>query len=186
MTHIKRHTSRTHMGDPAWTQMHTHLDSGAEHKIPTPDASMFGRHGLDLIHSSLLAFLDGEAPHSLDALQHLETFLSFSEVSLLIGHVYLRRHAAHAAVDRGDCGLFVKLYLVCCMLATKYIDDTRISNDAAASRWRLCTSEINSLEIDILMSLGFDLHVSDEVLRILNRSRRRDPETTYTCIVEIM
>lgn len=148
------------------------------------------RCSFDIVHSVLVSFLDGEYPYNLEALRHLETFLAFSTTSLLIGRVYMGKYLSKTSVKRGDCYHFIKLYLACCLVATKYIDDTRIFNDLIVSRWGFCAGEINRFEMDILVSLDFDLHVPDEkVRRVLERKirligTRRATEVMYSCVIE--
>ena len=144
----------------------------------------------DLVHSSLISFLNGERPYNLEALRYLETFLAFSTASLIIGYVYLGKYSSKTSTKRGDCCHCVKLYLVCCLIATKYIDDTRIFSDPIVSKWGFCMDEINHLEMNILLSIDFDLHVSEEkVVRMLKKKIRllrirKEMAVIYSHIVE--
>lgn len=193
--HAKRHPgSIIHDPEDPVSRRHaqdnTLIYSTGQAPLDIQEDAMARRYSFDLIHSSLLSFLYGAPLYNLEALRHLETFLSFPVVSLLAGCVYLERYLLKTSMERGNCHTFIKLYLACCLIATKYNDDTRILNSPVVSGWGLCTSEINSLEMDVLSSLDFDLDIPTEtMMSVLGRRTesledRRDIEVIYSYIVK--
>ncbi|KHN68818.1 hypothetical protein CWI42_120370 [Ordospora colligata] len=90
-------------------------------------------------------------------------FLMFPMHILHIGSVYIRRYISHIQKPISPES-FTKIYLVCCVLAAKYIDDTRIFNDFIVQKWRFAIKDINRIEISILRLLKFNLDVDPDVI----------------------
>ncbi|KAH9410575.1 hypothetical protein HK407_12g17060 [Ordospora pajunii] len=87
-----------------------------------------------------------------------EEFLMFPVHILSIGAVYIRRYISHVQKPI-SLESFTKTYLVCCVLAAKYIDDTRIFNDFIVEKWRFAIKDINHIEISVLKLFRFNLDV---------------------------
>lgn len=132
-------------------------------------------NALGTVHRALAHFLNGHPPTNPGAMAHLDRFLLFSEVSLCLGAAYLRKCLSAASVRRGDCRLFVKLYLACCLVAAKYINDSRILTSPVVAEWGLKAKEINPLERSVLSLLDFDL----DILPRQPTASRRHPQTGH-------
>ena len=92
-------------------------------------------------------------------------YTAISPCNLVVGISYLQRLKnktyGHGTVKLNTNN--IQRFLLCAnMLASKYLDDRYMSNKQWARVGDLDLQELNSLELDMLKALDFDLHISRE------------------------
>jgi hypothetical protein len=91
--------------------------------------------------------------------------LKYSEASpccMVVALLYLRRFQERFPSLVLTSRTLQRLLLVAAMTATKFLEDVSLSNDAWAEIGNLPLAELNSLEINFLFGIEFDLRVSSE------------------------
>ena len=81
---------------------------------------------------------------------------------MVVALLYLRRFQERFPSLVLTSRTLQRLLLVAAMTATKFLEDVSLSNDAWAEIGNLPLAELNSLEINFLFGIEFDLRVSSE------------------------
>ncbi|KAL8171720.1 hypothetical protein V2J09_023524 [Rumex salicifolius] len=106
----------------------------------------------------------GIKPPSLSVVQYLERISKYARCSpscFVIAFIYIERYIQHKGCLITSFNVH-RLLITAVMMAAKFIDDVSFNNAYFGKVGGLSTAEMNKLEMELLFSLDFRLHVKLE------------------------
>lgn len=119
-----------------------------------------------ILQSAIYRFF-GTCRISVNSIAHIFEFIPFI---LITSYIYMMRYLNSIKKIRRDAETFIKMFLSCCILSSKYwFDDYRVDErDASLIAWQ--AHSVYTHEIRILKHIGFDLSLSlRDILSVIEK-----------------
>ncbi|KAI4290964.1 hypothetical protein PAPHI01_0238 [Pancytospora philotis] len=129
----------------------------------------------------LLDLMDKSLLHR-SVLRVARRFCTFLPCTLICAYIYLRQYVSRIGQRFTSVEELSKMYLVCCVLATKYGADAQVLNTEAAQKWGLPLGELNYLEALMINALNYNLRISDEEYRACYKNIQNNRCITYSTV----
>jgi hypothetical protein len=126
-----------------------------------------------IIHKAMIKYLNRVKEYrNVHYLSLINIFTSYIPCTLLSAYVYLKRYLDKVEFVREDCVVFIRIFLVCCIISSKYSDDHSSSNSDVCEIWNFPLKQINIAENHVLSTIDYDLKIEEKEFREIIESEQ--------------